>query len=271
MNKNRTNSYTHGHHDSVVSVHATRRASEAAAFLLPHIEPGMRLLDFGCGPGTISIDLAAAVYPGGSVVGIDLSDSVIEQAATRAREIGATNITFEVNSVFDTGYESESFDVAYAHQVLQHLDSPVRALMEIKRLLKPGGLVAVREVDWGTMAVWPGDTRIEEFRRLYAEVAAHNGGEPNAGRCVKSWLGEAGFSQVTLSASIWVHADPESCRWWGEQWAERVRQSNIAETALQNGIADEVELESIGNGWLDWLEKPDAFLMLAHVEGLGRK
>jgi len=103
MAKARTNSYTHGHHRSVVEVHATRRASEAAKFLLPHLEPGMHLLDFGCGPGTISIDLAAEVYPGGTVVGIDLSESVIEQATARALELGVTNARFEVNSVYDPG------------------------------------------------------------------------------------------------------------------------------------------------------------------------
>jgi ubiquinone/menaquinone biosynthesis C-methylase UbiE len=149
--------YTHGHHSSVVSAHAVRRASEAAAFVLPELKSPMRLLDFGCGPGTITIDLAEHLLPGGSVVGIDSSAAVVEQARASASEKGVSNEEFEVNSIYDTGYADDSFDAAYAHQVLQLLSDPVKALVETKRVLKTGGLCAVREVDWGTTAFWPND------------------------------------------------------------------------------------------------------------------
>ena len=68
--------YLHGHHRSVLSAHSARTAEDAAAFLLPYIEPGMRLLDFGCGPGTITVGLADAVGNRGSVLGIDISEGL---------------------------------------------------------------------------------------------------------------------------------------------------------------------------------------------------
>ena len=147
--------YLHGHSKSVVAAHSARTAAEAAAFVLPELCSPMRLLDFGCGPGSITIDLAEHLMPDGSVVGIDSSESVIEQARNSAIKRGVSNVEFEVRSIFDTELPSESFDGVYAHQVLQHLADPVSALTEARRMMKPDGLCAVREVDWGTSAIHP--------------------------------------------------------------------------------------------------------------------
>ncbi|WFG38075.1 methyltransferase domain-containing protein [Candidatus Lucifugimonas marina] len=84
--------YTHGHHASVVAAHAVRRASEAAAFVLPQLKSPMRLLDFGCGPGTITVDLAEHLLPDGSVVGIDTSEDLIEQAREYASSKNLENL-----------------------------------------------------------------------------------------------------------------------------------------------------------------------------------
>ena len=86
--------YTHGHHESVVQNHARRRAEVDAWFLLPRLTAGMRLLDAGCGPGTITVGLAKAVVPG-EVTGIDLSEEVLEQARDHAASENVNNVTFE--------------------------------------------------------------------------------------------------------------------------------------------------------------------------------
>ena len=136
----------------------------------------------GCGPGTITIDLAEHLLPCGSVVGIDNSSTVIDQARARSDEKGTQNISFEVRNIYETGYGAETFDAVYAHQVLQHLSEPIRALSEAKRVLKPRGICAVREVDWGTAALWPTDERLLAFLDVYSRVAARNGGDASAGR-----------------------------------------------------------------------------------------
>ncbi len=87
---------------------------------------GQSLLDIGCGPGTITTDLAALVAPG-PVVGIDAAPEVIEQAAAHAATTGAENVRFEVGDLFHLDYEDNTFDVIYVHQVLQHLTEPVAA------------------------------------------------------------------------------------------------------------------------------------------------
>ena len=131
--------YTHGHQPAVVEQHARRTAESSAAFLLPHLEGWMRILDVGCGPGSITVGLARRV-PDGEVVGIDVASGIVERAQRKCAETDVTNVTFQKESVYDLPYDSGSFDIVYAHQVLQHLTDPVAALNEIHRVSKP--------VDW---------------------------------------------------------------------------------------------------------------------------
>ena len=144
--------YTHGHHESVLRSHTWRTAQNSAGFLLPHLKSGDSLLDVGCGPGTITMDLAELVAPG-HVVGIDRSNEVIERAREAAEARALSNLSFEVGDVYHLEFEDDSFDVVYAHQVLQHLSDPTRALREMRRVLRDGGWLAVRDGDYGRVHV----------------------------------------------------------------------------------------------------------------------
>ena len=130
--------YTHGHHESVLRSHTWRTAENSSAYLLPHLRPGQRLLDVGCGPGTITADLALMVAPG-EAVGIDAAADVVAQAQEHARGLGVENLRFEVADLFALGFPDASFDVIHLHQVLQHLEDPVAALVELRRVLDPDG------------------------------------------------------------------------------------------------------------------------------------
>ena len=112
--------YTHGHRESVLRSHRWRTVENSAAYLLPHLRPGLRLLDVGCGPGTITADLATRLAPG-TVLGIDASAEVID-AARRDHP----DVTFSVADVYDLGLEDASWDVVHAHQVL-HSTWPIRS------------------------------------------------------------------------------------------------------------------------------------------------
>src|SRR4051794_16226758 len=120
--------YTHGHQDAVLRSHRWRTAQNSAAYLLPHLRPGMNLLDVGCGPGTLTLDLAQRVAPG-RVVGVDVEPAVIEEASRLAEERKSDNLDFRVGDFRDAAASltSRSFDVVHAHQVLQHLRDPVGA------------------------------------------------------------------------------------------------------------------------------------------------
>ena len=261
--------YTHGHHDSVLASHRTRTAQNSAAYLLPHLAPGQRLLDVGCGPGSITVDLAAHVAPG-EVVALDREPAVLAEVERLAAERGAANLTIATGDVYALDYADGVFDVVHAHQLLQHLSDPVAALREMGRVTRPGGLLAVRDADYAAMTWYPPDPRLDRWLELYHAVARANGAEPDAGRRLLAWAHAAGFSEVTPSASTWTFADSASRAWWGDTWAERSLHSGIAEGVLAMGLASVSELEDVASAWRDWAAQPDAWFSVLHGEVLAR-
>lgn len=258
--------YTHGHHESVLRSHSWRTAENSAAYLLPHLKPHMRILDVGCGPGTITADLARYV-PDGRVTGIDAAADVLEQArqATEAK-----NADFTTGDVYALDFPDETFCVAHAHQVLQHLSDPVKALREMRRVTKPGGMVAVRDADYGAMVWFPESGPLDEWQQLYRKVARGNGGEPDAARRLHVWARAAGLTDVTVSASTWTYATRDERAWWGGLWADRTVKSAFAESAVAGGHATRADLERLAEGWRHWAEDQDGWFCVVNGEVLAR-
>ena len=195
--------YTHGHHASVVAQHARRRAEVEAWFLLPHLRAGQRLLDVGCGPGTVTSGLARAVAPG-LTTGLDAAADVLITAREHAVELGSGNLEFVEGDVYALDYVDASFDVVYANQLLQHLADPVAALQEMRRVLRPGGLLGVRDADYATMHPAPKFAEYERWDALYHAVAYVNNAEPDAGRYLSGWVRAAGFRRGRVAAQCAV-------------------------------------------------------------------
>jgi ubiquinone/menaquinone biosynthesis C-methylase UbiE len=258
-------SYQHGHHPSVVAEHAKRTADTVAAFFLPFIKPGMRLLDVGCGPGTITVGLAQQVEPA-DTIGIDPSTDVIETARSLASAKAAKHLTFEVGSIQELGFAAETFDAVFAHQVLQHLRRPVDALRRMWALLKPGGVLGARDVDWGSTTFYPENDGMRRFLTLYKELAHRNGGQANAGRYLPRWVREAGFFEMRVTTSTASYSEQIATREWGDSWAARTLQSNLASKAVEYGIATCSELEDIAAAWRSWGHDRDAFFCFSHTE-----
>jgi SAM-dependent methyltransferase len=264
-------SYTHGHAESVLTFHRTRRAADSAAYLLPELRPGMRLLDVGCGPASITVDLARVVAPG-EVVAVDAAEAALDEARNAVEAAGDdVRVTLRRADVMSLPFEAGSFDVVHAHQVFQHLPDPVGALREMRRVTRPGGLVAVRDVDYATMTWAPDSEGLDEWLELYREVARADGGEPDAGRYLVGWALAAGFDpdDLTVTASAWSYAF-ERRQQWAQQWAERVVHSSFAEHAVAHGLADEVLLEQVAEAWRSWGEEPDGWFAMLHGELLAR-
>ena len=254
--------YSHGHHRSVVGMHAVRTAEVEAAYLLPHLRAGQRLLDVGCGPGTITKGFAERVGAEGHVTAIDTVDAVLEQAEAVLAGLG--NVTVSAESVYDLSAHADgSFDVVHAHQVLQHLADPVGALREMRRVCATGGVVAVRDADYATMQAHP-EPRcggLDRWRSVYTAVARSNDAEPNAGRWLMQWMEEAGFrsDDVQFSAAPMVYsAHDEAARTgWGEGWAERCVSSAFGKQAVSDGLATAEEMRSISAAWKEWSGEPN--------------
>jgi SAM-dependent methyltransferase len=248
--------YTHGHEEAVLRSHRWRTAENSCAYLLPSLRGDESLLDVGCGPATITADLATRVR---SVVGIDPSASVIEEARRTY-----PSIDLRVGDVFEL---DGAYDVVHAHQVLHHLSDPVGALRRMRALST--SLVAVRESDYGAFRWGPDAPALERWMEVFLAVMAHNGANPDAGRHLLHWAQEAGFEDVTYTTSTWTFTG-EDASWWGSMWADRCTSSSFATQAVELGITTSAELATIAQGWRDWTADPGAAFVCLHGEILAR-
>lgn len=264
-NRNARAVYTHGHHESVLRSHRWRTAENSAAYLLPLLEPGMSVLDVGCGPGTITVDLAARVFPG-RVTAVEVTEETLALVRAEARARDASNIDFVVADVHDLDWSDDRFDVVHAHQVLQHVADPVQALKQMRRVCVPGGIVAARDSDYAAFTWFPALPGLDDWLSLYRTAARANGGEPDAGRRLMAWAHAAGFTNVTASASSWCFATPDDRSWWGGMWADRVLNSDLARQLVRDGLTDQAGLQALADAWQVWAHDDDGWFSVLHGE-----
>src|ERR1700722_635264 len=265
-----TDRYSHGHHESVLRSHRWRTAENSASFLLPHLASGISLLDVGCGAGTITADLAGRLAEG-TVIGLALASEVVELAREQHPTSGGASLSFQVGDVYALSFEDETFDVVYAHQVLQHLGRPVEAIAEMRRVLKPGGLLAVRDADFGAFACFPAAPVLDRWMNVYHELTKRNGAQADAGRHLKAWVRAAGFHDVIAASSNWTFQSDEEREWWGGIWADRIRQSEFARQCLEYGFASEEDLVEFSDAFKRWIKDPDGVFLAVNGEVLARR
>lgn len=262
--------YTHGHQESVLRSHKWRTAENSAGYLLPRLTAGQSLLDVGCGPGTITLDLARLVAPG-QVTGVDRSAEVIAEASALGAREGVTTARFAVADGYALDFPDDSFDVVHAHQVLQHLTDPVAALVEMRRVLRADGMLAVRDADYPAFAWFPADPLLDRWLEVYLAVTAHNGANADAGRRLLTWVLAAGFRSPVVTTGTWTFASVEDRQWWGDLWADRMQLSSLADQAVEYGCSDRAEMAAISEAWRTWSRQPDGFFAVLHGEVLAQR
>ncbi|MBI1914208.1 MAG: methyltransferase domain-containing protein [Planctomycetes bacterium] len=263
--------YSVGYESVTADFFRARRAATHAAFFLPHLRAGMRLLDGGCGPGTISIDLAAVVSPA-EVVGIDLEPSQVDLARAQVAERGASNVRFEVADLYALPFPDESFDAVFLHGVLEHMGEPVRGLREVHRVLKRGGVLGARHADFGAFLLEPAPAPLDRFAGLFQLLMVCNGADPKAGRHQLRWLRESGFTRIEAAASFdcWTRT-PAEAHQNARFLAQLVSDSAFAAQLVAAGLADRTVLERMRQGFLEWGANPDAFAAEAWGEAVAWK
>lgn len=232
------------------------------------------MLDVGCGPGTITKDIANKVGITGKVVGLDRVKNVIDLASNETKAF--ENLSFETGNVYQLPFEDNSFDLVHAHMVLQHLVEPVNAIKEMKRVVKKGGHIAVRESDYSTMQSFPKFKGIELWRKIYRKTCYKNQAEPDAGIMLKQWFLSAGFElpDITFSLSTKLYdenVNKEEKKEWGRASAERMRSSDFGKQALEYGYANEETVEIIANDWLKFSEDSSAIFYYVSGEVVAQK
>lgn len=251
-------------------LHASRSAARQAAFFLPHLQPGMSLLDCGSGSGSITLGLAQVIAPG-KVTGIEISEAEVARARSRAAAEGIANVQFEVGDVYKLTFPAESFDAVFSHNVLEHIPEPIKALREMYRVLKPGGVIGIRDIDMGGHLYSPANALLHQYADLLGAAWELGGGHPRIGRQLRGLLHEAGFGDVATSASYDVYGDLERFRFIAQIVASHCQEPEFIRKVAEHKLADRELLEAIRADMRVWPDDPEALLALAHCEVIGRK
>ena len=200
--------YTIGHKKGPLAYMRFRTAERSCAFFRDHVRSTSRILDCGCGPGSITVGLAQWA-PDGETVGIDIGAEQLEGARVLARDLGVKNVAFRQADIFALPFEDDSFDVVFSQTVLYHIPNPEKALAEIKRVLRPGGLVALRDAINASIIIWPDDPFIRGNSRVVRLGAQRSGGNPDVGRELGTLLHAAGFDEVFCTLAFEQPQRPE--------------------------------------------------------------
>ena len=181
---------------------ATERELERSMLLKAGLREGMQVLDVACGPGLVSCDMAQMVGSTGHVTGVDISPDLLVEARKAAADRGITNATFDLGNVYDLHLAENQFDFVYARFLFQHLEKPGEALAQIRKVLKPGGVLVIVDVDDDWLTVYPSIETFDSFKRRAASSQAKRGGDRFIGRKLGNLLSDAGY----VNAQIFVES-----------------------------------------------------------------
>ena len=252
-----TSDYTMGYSEEFLQLLDRRSAETHAAYLLPHLKPGLRVLDFGCGPGTITVGLARAVDPG-EVHGIDMEESQIGMARSAAGAGGHSNATFHVGDITALPFEDNVFDVAHCHAVLMHVPDTRAVLSEVKRVLKPGGIIASREMFVESSFLEPSGENFGAAWATFSRLLAANGGHPQLGKELKNTFLEAGFSDIRVGGSFDFFGTAEDVAFLHRFIMDWFYSPNVIEAATKYGLATHEQFDTWKQDLYDWRDAAGA-------------
>ena len=264
------NAITYG--DAFSQLQPLHSAGNNAAHLLPLLRPGLRLLDFGCGSGNISVGLAEAVDPG-ELHGVDIDEAHIELARELAVSAGTGNATFHVGDVTALSFPDNSFDIAHCHDVLMYVPDTQAVLAEVKRVLKPGGLIACREMICESSYVHPDMGIFETAWRALEDLLTFDDGHPQMGKEMKGHILKAGFTNIRVSATFETHSSPADVALIHSLARRWFSSPEMLEAASMYALPEMVQgLQARLSAAIDaWKDLPEAAVAYAYGEAIANK
>jgi ubiquinone/menaquinone biosynthesis C-methylase UbiE len=259
-----------GYDESMRQQLARRNAERDASHLIPLLEPGMRMLDFGCGPGTISVGLAKSIEPG-ELHGVDMAESQIEMARVLANAGSHKNATFHVGDITNLPFEDGYFDVAHCCTVLMHVPDTQAALDEVKRVIKPGGLISCRETIYDSMFVSPESDGWDWAIKLVARRIEANGGHPQMGKELSENLHGAGFVEISPGASFEVMSSRSDIEFVTGSIGGVIFEPDAVARQIDLGHTTKEEVAEFKTVFEKWQTSPTAMAAPAWGWAIGRK
>jgi ubiquinone/menaquinone biosynthesis C-methylase UbiE len=261
--------YSGGYSPLIIDQFKQRSFAKQGAFLQPYLTSGLTVLDCGCGPGSMTLDIAELVNPG-LVFGIDSSQIQIEQALLLQQQRAISNVSFTTGSAYQLPYPDAQFDVVFAHAVLYHLQQPEQALAEFRRVLKPNGLVALRDACHSGDMMMPESSDLTAVWDTIEKIFTYQGGNIYFGSQHKQLLLQQGFQDITVSYSYDTFAsdaEKDSIRSYWNQFLAIDHRALIleqqwltaSELARQCAVLDQ------------WCLNPASFFARARCEAIARK
>jgi SAM-dependent methyltransferase len=247
-----------------------RSATEYADFVLPWIGSQDRVLDVGCGPGSITLGLAKVA---GHVTGVDVDDAEFADARAYASAHDIDNVEFVEGSIYELDVLDASVDVCSLCSMMETLDDPLAGLAEVRRVLKPGGLIGASSIEYGGLILHgPGEPLLRRFYELRLKLWEAQGDvHPYRGRELRGLLLAAGFDQVDAVTTYFSYGTEERVRTFGLGRAADCRDEWFVGGLTDHGFADREEIDTLEQAWLDWAESPDSFAAFAWGRATGRK
>lgn len=263
-------SYGIGYSQNITKIFAQRSAARHAAYLVPYLKPTMKLLDCGCGPGSITIDFADIIHQG-DVIGIDIAESQLNLAKELANQRQCKNVSFLRGDIKSLPFPDHTFDVAHANGVLCQIKDPFIAISELKRVVKPDGIIAVREPDVATYLVYPDNPLILEAMSLAAKALASMGGDFSIGRKLKKIFSQENFAFIEATASCDTYGGigmtiEDACKAMINDWKE----APWGKYVLEKNWASQERIEEFCYAFDKLSQDPGAFINLTWFEIIAR-
>lgn len=258
--------YVMGYSAGSLAIMSSRTAQSHAAFFLTKLSKGMSVLDIGCGPGTVTLGFAEAVFPG-HAIGSELSLEQTEQVATKAQSQGL-NLRFESANVYDLPYPDAYFDAVFMSAVVGNVQQPAQAFMEIFRVLKPDGIVGVKEFDLGANIAHPHLPFYQKSNELHRRLRIENGHDPDSGRKVRGYLNSAGFDEIQANAVF--HTLPSQSI-SGDPISESIMRDEWGPEFIKYGWVTQQEVDEMIAQSQTYTPGPDHFFAMAWIEALGKR
>lgn len=262
--------YKFGYNDSMVKQLQKRGALKDAAFLLPYLKPCIKLLDCGCGPGSITSDLAK-ILSDGQVVAIDIDDESLKIAESTARENNLSNISFQKASILDLPFDNNSFDVVFTRATLYHLQDAKKAIKEMLRVAKTGGIIAACEPDIGGMLYYPENRFIKEAQKVRTDIITKDGADLMIGRKLRSLFVEIGCKKAIAFSTSEPKGELESLQAITEYLASEFTDTPFGKELVDKKIVSEKEIKVYQQAYRDFAKNPGAFMMFTWCQAIGYK
>lgn len=248
----------------------TRSSAEYADFVLPSIGREDRVVDVGCGPGSITVGIAQVA---GHVTGVDVDDAEFVDARAYAARNGIANVDFVEGSIYGLAFPDGSIDVCTLFSMMETLDDPLAGLAEVRRIVKSGGLVGASSIEYGGLILQgPDEPLLRRFYELRLQLWDADGGvHYHRGRELRGLLLAAGFDEVEATLRYFSYGTEERVRMFGLGRAADCRDEWYVEGIREQGLAGQEEIEALEQAWVRWAESPDAFAAFAWGRVIGRR